>query len=122
MGNPWSTVASILTSAAIASIARYWAARSKTTPTTARPAVETMTANYGIEPAPSSDHTIDEARAALAADLRRLNVYHPIQGWSINPLTGALIVICGCDNRPRETTGRHHWMIAVQRERGPQKR
>ena len=74
-------------------------------------------------PPPSADKTVEQARAEFRDDIRRLNIYHPIVGWSINSMTGAIVLICGCDDRPRETTAsNHHWVEAVRKARGPQRK
>lgn len=65
------------------------------------------------------DKTAEQARMEFAADVRRLNQYHVITGWSIDPLTGSLIAVCGCDMRPRTTSGIHHWAQALLKVRGP---
>jgi hypothetical protein len=68
----------------------------------------------------SRDLTIEDANNEYATDIRRLNNYHRIEGWSVNPMTRNLVVVCSCDRRPREITGpSNHFSDAVKRERGP---
>lgn len=79
-----------------------------------------MTLDRGTDP---NDLTIEQARAQFAADIRRLNAFHKIEGWSINTKSGALIAMCSCSHRAYEIADfAHHWVDAVKKERGPLKK
>ena len=57
-----------------------------------------------------------DAMDDLGADIRRLNIYQVIEGWTVNLNDGGLRVICGCDHRLH---GVGHYNDIIRAMRGP---